>query len=123
VAVAEPEPDRGGQAFAAGAFEAVAALAAGSGPVDQRGLEGRGLGRLRLDRDDDWHGELCAVQRNEVDLNTAVMVVRTGLKRIDGEWVRCDTKTHQQRRIALDQETVAVLPELIARQDARAAQP
>jgi integrase len=86
-------------------------------------------------KDEDWgafiwtamttgarRGELCAVQRNELDLDVGVMAVRTGLKRLDGSLVRRDTKTHQQRRIALDQESVAVLRELIARQDARAAQ-
>lgn len=86
-------------------------------------------------KDEDWgafvwtamttgarRGELCAVQRGEVDLDAAVMVIRTGLKRIDGELVRRDTKTHQQRRIALDPETVTVLRELMARQDADAAQ-
>jgi integrase len=38
------------------------------------------------------------------------------------EWVRRDTKTHQQRRIALDDETIAVLREHVRRVDGRAAQ-
>ena len=65
-------------------------------------------------------GELCALRREDVDLDARVLHVRTGLKLVDKQWVRRDTKTHQQRRIALDDETVAVLSEHLARVDARA---
>ena len=36
--------------------------------------------------------------------------VRTGLKLIDKQWVRLDTKTHQQRRIALDDSAPPAKP-------------
>ncbi len=67
-------------------------------------------------------GELCAILRGDVDLKAKVLRVQTGLKTIDGQLQRRDTKTHQQRRIALDDETVAVLSEYVARMDERAAQ-
>ena len=86
-------------------------------------------------RDPDWgafvwtamttgarRGELCALKRGDVDLDAKVMHVRTGLKLADRRLVRRDTKTHQQRRIALDDETVAVLAEHLDRVDGRAAQ-
>jgi integrase len=66
-------------------------------------------------------GELCAIRRQDLDLNTGVIAVRTGLKLIDGVWTRRDTKTHQQRRIALDQDTTALLRDHMARQDTAAA--
>jgi len=85
-------------------------------------------------RDEDWgafvwtavttgarRGELCALQRHELDLEHAVLTIRAGLKRVGGRHGRRDTKTHQQRRVALDAETVQVLAELLARQDAEAA--
>jgi integrase len=67
-------------------------------------------------------GELCALRRSDVDLDAKLIRVRTGLKLADRKLVRRDTKTHQQRRIALDEETVAVLTEHMARVDERAAQ-
>jgi integrase len=67
-------------------------------------------------------GELCALKIEDVDLDARVMHVRTGLKLADRRLVRRDTKTHQQRRIALDDETVTVLVEHLARADERAAQ-
>lgn len=66
-------------------------------------------------------GELCALTREDLDLNARLLSVRKGLKPVDRQWVRRDTKTHQQRRIALDDETAAVLRELLARTDARAS--
>jgi integrase len=67
-------------------------------------------------------GELCALRRENLDLTTQVITVRTGLKLIDKQWVRLDTKTHQQRRIAVDDDTAAVLREHLARIDAVADQ-
>jgi integrase len=67
-------------------------------------------------------GELCAIRREDLDLNAQVLSVRTGLKLVNREWVRLDTKTHQQRRIALDDDTTAVLREHLARIDSVAAQ-
>jgi integrase len=67
-------------------------------------------------------GELCALKREDVDLDAKVLSIRTGLKSMNGELVRRDTKTHQQRRIAIDDDTVDVLSEYLARVDARAAE-
>jgi integrase len=67
-------------------------------------------------------GELCALTREDIDLDAGLIRVRTGLKLVDGHLNRRDTKTHQQRRIAIDTNTVAVLSEYIERVDQRAAQ-
>jgi integrase len=66
-------------------------------------------------------GELCALRRGDVDLAGAVLRIESALKLENGDLVRRETKTHQQRRIALDPETVAVLTEHLARVDERAA--
>jgi integrase len=66
-------------------------------------------------------GELCSLQRQDVDLDGGVLFVRTGLKVVKGGVIRRDTKTHQQRRIALDPETIIVLREHLERVDKRAA--
>jgi integrase len=67
-------------------------------------------------------GELCALWREDLDLDAKVLNVSHGIKKIDKQWVRRDTKTHQHRRIALDDETVIVLREYMARVDSRAKQ-
>jgi integrase len=67
-------------------------------------------------------GELCALWREDLDLDAKVLTVAHSMKLIDKQWMRLDTKTHQQRRIALDDETVDVLREHQARVDAIAAQ-
>lgn len=68
-------------------------------------------------------GELCALKREDVDLDAGVIWIRRAMTRDEqGNWVRHDTKTHQQRRVALDPETVEVLREYTARVDAFAAQ-
>ncbi len=86
-------------------------------------------------KDEDWgafvwtamttgarRGELCAIQRGDLDLEAKVLSIRTGLKLgAEGQLERRDTKTHQQRRVALDDETVAVLKEHLERQDDCAA--
>ncbi|MGH3802282.1 MAG: tyrosine-type recombinase/integrase, partial [Pseudonocardiaceae bacterium] len=58
-------------------------------------------------------GELCALRWSCIDLTPgrAVMWLRCAIsKSVDG-WAEGDLKTHQQRRVALDQETVQVLSE------------
>ncbi|WP_219419670.1 tyrosine-type recombinase/integrase [Pseudonocardia nigra] len=87
-------------------------------------------------RDPDWgtlvwtamttgvrRGELCAIRLSSVDLaeGRETVWLRKAIRRdpVAG-WVEGDLKTHQQRRIALDAETVAVLREHIARCSARA---
>jgi integrase len=67
-------------------------------------------------------GELCALRWSRLDLTPgkAVMWLRRAINRgVDG-WVEGDLKTHQQRRVALDLETVQVLSEHLARCRARA---
>ncbi len=67
-------------------------------------------------------GELCALHWSAVDLDAAVVTLRRSLyvdakKRLREK----DTKTHQQRRVALDEETVAVLRDVRERAEERAA--
>lgn len=68
-------------------------------------------------------GELCALRWFDVDLDPAramAWVRRAITQDEDGKWIESDTKTHQQRRIALDAETVLVLVEHRDRCRARA---
>jgi hypothetical protein len=54
--------------------------------------------------------ELCALQWGEVDLDRAVITLKRAVaKNAQGRWYLKDTKTHQQRRVALDPLTVSVL--------------
>ncbi|MFL6140664.1 MAG: tyrosine-type recombinase/integrase [Labedaea sp.] len=59
--------------------------------------------------------ELCALRWTDViidDDSLAVLWIRRGISpNRDGVWAEMDTKTHQQRRVTLDPETVAVLEE------------
>jgi len=69
-------------------------------------------------------GELCALRWSRIDLTPgrAVMWLRRAInKGVDG-WAEGDLKTHQQRRVALDPETVEALTEHQARCRARAKQ-
>lgn len=66
-------------------------------------------------------GELCSLKREDVDLDNGVMIVRTAIKLAGKQLVRRQTKTHQQRRIALDPDTIDVLREHTERLDERAA--
>jgi len=54
-------------------------------------------------------GELCALRWDHLDLDDAVLIIRSSIAQ-DGRrtWEK-DTKTHQQRRITLDPTTVALL--------------
>jgi integrase len=55
-------------------------------------------------------GELAGLRWSDIDLDAARLYVRRSLKNdIDSGWVVGPTKTHQIRRIALDQFTVSVL--------------
>lgn len=54
-------------------------------------------------------GELCALRWDYLDLDNASMAVRTSIAQENGHTWEKDTKTHQQRRITLDPETVALL--------------
>jgi integrase len=54
-------------------------------------------------------GELCALRWDLVDLDNAVLVIRTSIAQDGAKTWEKSTKTHQQRRIALDADTVALL--------------
>jgi integrase len=75
-------------------------------------------------RDPDWgtlvwltmttgarRGELCALRWEDVDLDTGVLTLRRSISQDGTRFEEKDTKTHQQRRLALDPDTVAVLDE------------
>src|SRR5882757_7597632 len=66
-------------------------------------------------------GELCALRWSHVDLANGTVTFRRGIAQ-DGTvlWEK-DTKTHQQRRVTIDPETVAVLTEHWDRCRSRAA--
>lgn len=88
-------------------------------------------------RDPDWgalvwlamttgarRGELCAVHVSSVVLaagRETLWLKKAIARDPESGWAEGDLKTHQQRRIALDLETVAVLSEQIERRRARAA--
>ena len=56
-------------------------------------------------------GELCGLRWSHVDLPAAVLTFRRAIAQDGRHREEKDTKTHQQRRVALDPETVAVLTE------------
>lgn len=87
-------------------------------------------------RDPDWgalvwtamttgarRGELCAIRLTSVNLDDGreTIWLRRAIRIEHGRLVEADLKTHQQRRVALDPETVVVLREYIERCRARAA--
>lgn len=53
--------------------------------------------------------ELCALRWDGLDLTAAVLEIRTSIAQLGTETFEKDTKTHQQRRIALDPQTVGLL--------------
>ncbi|MGC5309270.1 tyrosine-type recombinase/integrase [Micromonospora zamorensis] len=66
--------------------------------------------------------ELCALRWSAVDLDAAVLTLQSALYVDDaGKLREKDTKTHQQRRVALDAETVEVLRDQLARCEERAS--
>jgi len=66
-------------------------------------------------------GELCALRWSQVDLATGVVTLSRAVAQDGVHREEKDTKTHQQRRVALDPETVAALTEHRERCSARAA--
>ena len=56
-------------------------------------------------------GELCALQVRDLDLNNGVLHVAFNYIVVDGRRVRKDTKTHQDRYLAIDPVTCAMLRE------------
>lgn len=67
-------------------------------------------------------GELCALRLDLLDLDNAVLTIRTSIGQRGAETWEKDTKTHQQRRISLDQETVALLRAYLQHCEAQAAE-
>jgi integrase len=66
--------------------------------------------------------ELCALRWTHVDLEAGVLILRRAVYvDEDGQVHEKDTKTHQQRRVALDPDTVEVLREHRRRCEERAA--
>lgn len=65
-------------------------------------------------------GELCALRWSDVDLPSGVLTYRSAVAQYGGRRELKDTKTHQQRRVTLDPETVLVLTEHWDRCQARA---
>ncbi len=65
-------------------------------------------------------GELVAMRRSDVDLTSATVTVERGIVIANRGLIEQGTKTHQARRIALDDSTVDVLRSHFDRQDARA---
>ena len=59
-------------------------------------------------------GELCALRRDRVDLDNALISIRTSVAQDGAETWEKDTKNHQQRRIALDEATVSLLRAYLA---------
>jgi integrase len=56
-------------------------------------------------------GELCALRWSHVDLATGTVTIRRGIAQDGADTWEKDTKSHQQRRVAIDPETVAILTE------------
>src|SRR3954470_20376165 len=67
-------------------------------------------------------GELCALRRRHLDLDEAVLTIESGVAGSRARMREKDTKTHQKRRVALDESTVAILQEHLRRQDRDAAE-
>jgi integrase len=67
-------------------------------------------------------GELCALRWSKVDLDNGVIGIATSIAQTGSKTWEKDTKSHQQRRIAIDAETVALLREHLQRCQDRARQ-
>lgn len=65
-------------------------------------------------------GELCALRWSHVDLDGGTLMLRRAISQDGKLREEKDTKTHQQRRIVLDPETVAILREHRERCEERA---
>jgi integrase len=66
-------------------------------------------------------GELCALRWDRIDFTTGVLQIRTSIAQQGADTWEKDTKTHQQRRITLDPQTLALLRTYHARRVALAA--
>lgn len=66
-------------------------------------------------------GELCALRWHDVDLSSGVLHVARGIGQRGRRMWEKDVKTHQERRVTLDPNTVDILREHRARCEARAS--
>jgi integrase len=67
-------------------------------------------------------GEQCALHLCDYDREGMSLFLRRALYVEDGAWKEKDTKSHQQRRVAMDAESVAVVDEMIDRREAAVAE-
>lgn len=66
-------------------------------------------------------GELCGLHWYHLELENNVVVIERAIgKGENGEWIEKDTKTHQHRRVVVDEETAALLREHRALAEAQA---
>lgn len=56
-------------------------------------------------------GELCALRWSNIDFEARTLAIERSVVEVKGGLVEKDTKTHANRRIALDADTIAVLRE------------
>jgi integrase len=54
-------------------------------------------------------GELCALRWDAVDLTAGVLTIRSSIAQRSARTWEKDTKTHQQRRITIDPDTLTLL--------------
>ena len=54
-------------------------------------------------------GELCALRWSSIDFAAGVLSIRSSIAEVNGRTWEKDTKTHQQRRIVLDAQTLGLL--------------
>ena len=54
-------------------------------------------------------GELCALRWKHVDLERRRLTIARSIVEVNGELIEKDTKTHQVRKVSLDEQTAAVL--------------
>lgn len=66
-------------------------------------------------------GELCAMRWDRLDLERGTLTIRTAIAQHNTTTWEKDTKTHQQRRIALDESTIGLLRAYRAQSEQTAA--
>jgi integrase len=66
-------------------------------------------------------GELCALRWQHLDLDRGVTTVNRSIGQLAGQIWEKDTKTHQRRRLSLDEYTVEILKEHHERCESRAS--
>jgi integrase len=54
-------------------------------------------------------GELCALAWDRLDFATGILTIRTSIAQVGSKTWEKDTKTHQQRRVTVDDQTLALL--------------